>query len=348
MGRFIKGKGILEAMGEYLARTVTEELEKQGLIVEIKDADLPNLRGVYTNNFTLDSNQGKVVVKVGTAAKTLKEHLESMGVRVGIAKFLEAYPSIPSPQVLANGKTEGMAYMVQKYLPGADWTECRESTLHLKHLGEVLADLHKIEIKGYGDLAFENGLPFGKHENWVDFLKEQTYQKLDELYEYLEQNPDISSKGVRRIGTVLKHKLVGKRRIKAEKEELKNKLKTFFGKHGSDMQCEIPSLLHGDVWWNNVRVEGEKVTGLIDWEYAYAGDPAWEMHLDFDAKDELLRHYFAAMKKRGFEVDEDDFKKRIGLYRVVKGIFAANGTKKTRFFKHVFGYFKNNLKSYIG
>jgi hygromycin-B 4-O-kinase len=36
-------------------------------------------------------------------------------------------------------------------------------------------------------------------------------------------------------------------------------------------------LLHGDVAPNNVIWQGKRITGLVDWEHALAGDPVWDL-----------------------------------------------------------------------
>ncbi len=38
-----------------------------------------------------------------------------------------------------------------------------------------------------------------------------------------------------------------------------------------------PALLHGDVGFHNMLIEGERISGLLDWERAHIGDPAEEL-----------------------------------------------------------------------
>jgi hypothetical protein len=244
--RFIKGKWAFSHMSEKLVKTVSAALERQGLALE-PSHDAPNKRGAQTHNYVLDSNQGKVVLKVGIDSRDLDAHLESMHVRVGLAKFLEAYPNIPSPVVIAHGETDGVAYMVQKYVPGVDWVDCRDSTTHLKHLGEVLAEVHSVDVWGSGDFAFEDGVPVGKYDNWLDFLKQKSYASLNELYDHLIASPEIKSTGVRKAGAILKHHVFGKRALRRDKENVRKQLDAFFEKFGSVLQREQSCLIHSDV-----------------------------------------------------------------------------------------------------
>ena len=38
-----------------------------------------------------------------------------------------------------------------------------------------------------------------------------------------------------------------------------------------------PRLLHGDLSPNHVLTDGEKITGFLDFEQAFAGDPAFQL-----------------------------------------------------------------------
>jgi aminoglycoside phosphotransferase (APT) family kinase protein len=38
-----------------------------------------------------------------------------------------------------------------------------------------------------------------------------------------------------------------------------------------------PVLAHGDVWWGNLLVDDERISGMVDWEFLSHCDPAWEL-----------------------------------------------------------------------
>lgn len=69
-------------------------------------------------------------------------------------------------------------------------------------------------------------------------------------------------------------------------------------------------LVHGDlINPSNILVKNDQVTGIIDWECALAGDPAWDFC--FNNKYELKTYF----KCRGFTKDEEnDFRERMKLY----------------------------------
>lgn len=58
-----------------------------------------------------------------------------------------------------------------------------------------------------------------------------------------------------------------------------------------DVQEVGPVLLHGDYHFLNALIDGEEISGLVDWEYSALGDPRWDVAntymqlVDFDAAD---------------------------------------------------------------
>jgi aminoglycoside phosphotransferase (APT) family kinase protein len=62
-----------------------------------------------------------------------------------------------------------------------------------------------------------------------------------------------------------------------------------------------PVLLHGDYHFSNVLLSGDRITGIVDWEYCALGDPRWDVAnaymqmVDFDAAEAagiFLEAYF--------------------------------------------------------
>lgn len=64
------------------------------------------------------------------------------------------------------------------------------------------------------------------------------------------------------------------------------------------MRAFDPVFRHGDIWFGNILVEGDRVTGIIDWEDAAIGDPALDLANQYDADeryfDLVLESYRAA------------------------------------------------------
>ena len=87
-----------------------------------------------------------------------------------------------------------------------------------------------------------------------------------------------------------------------------------------------PVLIHGDaINPSNVLVRGNKVTGLLDWEWSMIGDPAWEFCdcgwwplLD----EKSLRPY---LKEAGFTgTQAKNFLKRARTYRLLWILWGAH------------------------
>jgi aminoglycoside phosphotransferase (APT) family kinase protein len=118
---------------------------------------------------------------------------------------------------------------------------------HLRGLGKLLAGLHKIRLDGFGLLTIEPaGSAGGVCRSWREYLTN-----------HLDRHVEVC----RAIGAVTADEAAAARAAFADAR-----------------LDDVPAaLLHGDPGGHNVFVRGGAVTGLIDWEDAVAGDPAYEL-----------------------------------------------------------------------
>ncbi len=147
-------------------------------------------------------------------------------------------------------------YMVMSKIPGEVMRPAieRNPEMHpifLKQIGQNLAKLHKIETEGFGffdNKLAKNGILCGtKKSNKDHFL---SAIDLDE--DYHANNISIF-----------------------EPTLIKKSIKLI--KSMSDLaDCKNPTLIHNDIAdWNTV-VDGNKVTGILDWDECFSGDPVFE------------------------------------------------------------------------
>ena len=124
------------------------------------------------------------------------------------------------------------------------------SCIH-KTLGEYIARLHSIRLKGYGRLVFSSASKKtvrGCQKSWRAYLLTQ----LDRHIEYCYTEGFISS---------LMRRKIRSRILSAIKR----------------VTLHSPRLLHGDLAHHNLFSDEKSITSIIDWEDALAGDPVYDI-----------------------------------------------------------------------
>ncbi len=124
----------------------------------------------------------------------------------------------------------------------------------LRAIGAYLARVHNITLSGYGPLSITSLLvpdqmPYGLHASWADYIM----LRLDEHVAVCQEINAITS---------------------AEAADILGVFTTY-----QHIFYDVPtSLLHGDVGNQNfLSDDGERITALVDWEDAMAGDPIFDI-----------------------------------------------------------------------
>lgn len=79
------------------------------------------------------------------------------------------------------------------------------------------------------------------------------------------------------------------------------------------MQDFSPVVQHGDLWYGNLLVEGERVVGLLDFEEVGIGDPAMDFVPQLYLGEWFLRQVQVAYQKGGGAASGDAFERRLRL-----------------------------------
>ena len=159
--------------------------------------------------------------------------------------------SVPVPRVItfdASHQIIPRDFILLERLPGRPLSETYHVNLNvvLRLVGEGLAQAHAITATQYGYLGEHR--PMIPQDNWWDAFRVMWGLLLEDI----RATGHYSSDEVSLMRTLLdKHRKVFERTIPA-------------------------SLLHMDVWSQNILVAGDKLTGLIDWDRALWGDPEIE------------------------------------------------------------------------
>jgi aminoglycoside phosphotransferase (APT) family kinase protein len=82
--------------------------------------------------------------------------------------------------------------------------------------------------------------------------------------------------------------------------------------------CTEPVLLHGDYHFENMLCEGERITAVLDFDWAVSGDPAWDFKMDAEwergcpgSAPDLMRGY------RAHRQLDSDYAVRARFYKLI-------------------------------
>lgn len=198
-------------------------------------------------------------------------------------------------------------YMLMSAIPGKDMKSAGPFKLDLdRHLveecGEYLAKIHAIKTAKFGfydnNLAKKFGELKGIHDYWRSFVN----TSFEDNLEYLIHTKVLTLKEVEKI-----------REIFNRKKKL--------------IICDDPRLVQNDLADWNVMTDGSRITGIIDWDECYSGDPVcdfstWSVFFPFERMEHLKRGYLrVSTLPEGFE-------EKLHLYRLRYIISKMTGRKK--------------------
>lgn len=185
------------------------------------------------------SDGTSVVAKLDRAGES---HLEREGYML---RYLRDHSNLPVPEVFHTSDT----LLVMEFVEG----DSAFSGGAERHAAELLAGLHGVSAEAYGQerdtLIGSLSQPNPWTESWVEFFRDQRLLYMADVAHESGRLP-----------------LAVRRRVDA----LAVKMEEFI------REPERPSLIHGDVWSQNVLAEGERVTAFID-PAIYHADPEMEL-----------------------------------------------------------------------
>jgi aminoglycoside phosphotransferase (APT) family kinase protein len=159
---------------------------------------------------------------------------------------------LPVPEVLWHAEDpDGLDYpiLVCQRLPGrnleADWPDLAGDQRRelARKAGRLLARLHEVEVEEFGDL-------FGpRFDDWSDYLKLRYVRFIGQC-----QDLDIFSD---------REEARFERAVNSAIDALPT--------------VDSPRLVHNDYHLGNLLYQDGELTGLIDFEWAFCGDPTWDL-----------------------------------------------------------------------
>lgn len=168
---------------------------------------------------------------------------------------------VPVPRTIAYEGTNRLVpheYVIQTYIPGESllvrWGNAgqAERAGYLEELSALLRRLHSIRLDGFGDPTQP------RHgETWAALHARRAAHALQAARAAANTEPALIDRAERALA-----------------------------RDGASLASGYPSLTHGDLHFGNIHVQHGRITGLLDFERAWAATPDWEL-------DQLLRfvHY---------------------------------------------------------
>lgn len=168
--------------------------------------------------------------------------------------------------------------------------------------GYVIGLLHGIKTERYG--FFDNQIAkttqrlVGIHQTWYDHL----FAAFENNLQYLRDAQVLDAIQVRTV------------------EQL-------FSKYDDYITCDHPTLIQNDLADWNTLIDGERITGIVDWDECYSGDPvaefaAWSVFYPVSRMEALLRGYQEVRPL------PDGFDDKFHLYRLRYIVSKLVGRKK--------------------
>ncbi len=206
---------------------------------------------------------------------------------------------VPVPQkvILDTSKRE-IEYdvLISKMLKGENleskWNNLEDSlktTLATK-AGSILKKLHSIHFEFFGEIPNKGPLP--QTSSWSNYLKAKLQFHLDEALELGLIGSDIESKFNDVLST---------------------------NTHLLD-QVKVASLIHVDFHFGNLLFSNDEITGVVDFEWALAGDPLYDLARWRTGDEDYPGSQEAFFKGYGLQDFTQDEKQRMKIYQMIKNL----------------------------
>lgn len=269
--RSIRGMGVMERV----INEIDKELSKSNITIDKSSIKEISSHGMMSEIFSCKSNVGELIIHLVSANIEQRRQKTYLKIRY-VSDFLK-HTKIPHAEVLLS-KYFGRKYLiVQKRISGK---VPKNDNRISKKLYELLHEIHSIKTNDFGFIKKFHGNLTGTFKSWEEFLTKESRLWL---------------KSICKSGII----------SKSENKKYQNLLKNYLLKNMPFIKCKSPKLIHGDmINVGNVIVKNGKINGIIDFEWAMSGDPAWE----FARKGIIPKKYYYK------DEDKKDFENRIKIY----------------------------------
>lgn len=215
---------------------------------------------------------------------------------------------LPVPDCLVLDDSRTLApfdYMVCKKIEGKNieqsWAHLSEKLKSVLSFqaGQVLSQIHSVELNHFGELS-GNG-PFPKTNTWTEYL-----------------------------AFILNYHLEEAMALSLFTAEKRNSFLNSFKNHAHMFdKFETPKLVHGDFHLGNLLSDQEKITGVLDFEWACAGDPLFDMSNQLREMDKTWPGSQENFNQGyGIKMFSEEDLKKMEVYAMIKNIELCVVAKK--------------------
>lgn len=219
---------------------------------------------------------------------------------------------------VADGKfSDGTYFSLQQQLPGIDLYSVSEQfwPAILKEVGGQMHKAYQISVPGFGQISPEifrkTGELVGSKKSWFAAVEEYFDYRSGSLAKRIRE--DLAS-GQTYISKELFLKVVA---IVEKIPEVKKRIKLLTNK--------VPQakIMHGDLHFEHFLVTNDHLSGIIDWNHTWVGDPLFDVaYLSIMPHGELYGNFLTSS---GVKMDNEVFR----LYRLLISV----GKIHTRYVK---------------
>lgn len=278
-------------------QAVVEAVRQAGLGTAASVSRLPV--GMSNAVYDVALNDGaRVVARVASIAKNryAMENLVMDRVRG---------EGVPCPEVYAIEEVGDLAVMLIEHLPGVRLAETPDASRFAGSCGEILACIHSIAMDGFGSVM-QSGQGEGESlERWF----------IDDFEPSILRAAQAGDEVTRRAVEAIHSDFESARPL---------------------LRNATSALVHGDYSPSNILVHDSQVSGVIDWESAKAGPPAFDFGwwdwfeaafaVPFSCDDLVL----AYASHRQIDVDETRELRRLVVKRILIGQVAWAASRQQK------------------
>ncbi len=294
-----------------------------------------SVQGFNSEVYTAKADSDLIIHILNQNQEQIKQSINKK--LVSISNLLKTFPGIPSAEFFYEGKLEdGRFLFAQEKLLGDNLGRRKiengkiidefypmENKKYFEQLDRILADLHGIKFSKYGWLAGEKGGLDGTYNSWEDFIFIESALWIRNIFDN------------RNNGYVI---------LKSTLSEVKKKIESLYSRKLHLFESKVPSFVHGDmINPGNILINNGKISGIIDFEWALAGDAAWEFAYSGNP---AINNYFDFCDKAGIVCDRTLFSEKMKFYKIIWLLWAVNVHAKGATLKEIlFKELVKNIKS---
>ena len=311
--------------------TILDLLASSGIEHDPQSIAKHHAQGIMSHVYTISSRLGTLIIHYASFSPT-QEHFHPWEKLKPISDFLRTIPGVPAAEVPLTVKLPHHYIVVQKMLPGhsagnitmqndeivIEWNEPPEH--YEQRIEEIVAAIHATPLKGFGNLIIKEGILRGEHDSWEQFLTTEVPFWIEGIA-HADTVHNIPHDGVPESISAFFHKVL-----------------PFI------TPLERASLVSFDIMNpSNILVDNGEITGVVDWEWALAADPAWE----FSYANPFSRtHYFSRFPHLQNKESQDLFNKKVRIYEYLlhtMWTYGVSGTREGNIFSACRGRLKKKL-----